>query len=310
MAGSFDLRRKDDREALGTAMQKLNTEHWIADGARNANSALLQCYSDGYGLLEGIIGPEPVTKTYHGEAFHRHREFVADDARSVYLQDILLEIETDNISENVEVADCQGSDSPNPLHLAMIQDYLLTTHLCIYVISSRTGVRQADIKFLSIIKKMGIADNLVFVVNCDFSEHDVIGDLEKLIDKIKAELSLLISDPDPYTFSSLYNLFKTQGEQISQKDALRMEQWQSETELVALSDAETERFRKKFNHKLTHERSILFLANHLERLSIVANGVSTWLETGRGLLSDDVVSARQTVEQIRQRQGKIDQILP
>ena len=35
-ADNFDLRRKEDRQTLGDAMRKMNTEHWIADGARNA----------------------------------------------------------------------------------------------------------------------------------------------------------------------------------------------------------------------------------------------------------------------------------
>lgn len=63
---------------------------------------------------------------------------------AVYLKDVQLEIKSNRFEKNLEIADCQGSDSPNPLHITMIQDYLSTTHLIIYLISSRTGLRDAD----------------------------------------------------------------------------------------------------------------------------------------------------------------------
>ena len=73
-------------------------------------------------------------------------------------EDLQLELVSRNLYRDTEFADCQGSDSPNPLHLAMIQDYLQQAHLIIYVFSSRTGIREADIKFLSIIRKMGLIE--------------------------------------------------------------------------------------------------------------------------------------------------------
>jgi hypothetical protein len=109
-------------------------------------------------MSQRLVQADHATVVFENDRFPLHRDFVGDDAMSVYLKDVLLEIDTPGIGKGVEIADCQGSDSPNPLHLAMIQDYLTMAHLTVYVISSRTGLRQADIRFLTMIRKMGILE--------------------------------------------------------------------------------------------------------------------------------------------------------
>jgi hypothetical protein len=103
-----------------------------------------------------------------------------------------------------------------PLHLVMIQDYLLLTNLIVYVVSSRTGLRQADIRFLSMIKKMGILENTLFIINCDFSEHESISDLKTLIHRVREELAMVQSEPQVFAFSALFNLFSSQTDAILQ----------------------------------------------------------------------------------------------
>ena len=110
----------------------------------------------------------------------------------------------------------------------------MLTHLIVYVVSSRTGLREADIRFLSMIKKMGIMDNIVFVVNCDFSEHDASDDLQKLVDRIREEIAMLKPDPDVYFFSALYNLFSSLEDELSDKERLRHDYWKADRELIEL----------------------------------------------------------------------------
>ena len=174
--GGFDIRQDDERDALRRAMESLNPEQLLSRNTRNANSVLLSSYLKGYERVRDILSSTHETICYASDRFAEHRDFAGDDALAVYLKDIRLEICSPHLQRHVELADCQGSDSPNPLHLAMIQDYLLQTHLLVYVISSRTGLRRADIRFLSIIKKMGIIDNMLFILNADFSEHDSLED--------------------------------------------------------------------------------------------------------------------------------------
>jgi GTPase SAR1 family protein len=181
----FDIRNEDERLQIQQALKTLSSEQLISQDTRNLNTVLLTSYIKGYDRVYDIISSDDTTRRYEETAFAEHKEFVGNEDLAVYLKDVQLEIPSEGPNENIEFADCQGSDSSNPMHLAMIQDYLLLTHLIVYVISSRTGLRQADIRFLSMIKKMGILDNILFVINCDFSEHESMEELEILISKVR-----------------------------------------------------------------------------------------------------------------------------
>jgi GTPase SAR1 family protein len=296
--GPFDLRRGPDRAALGAALGALGSEQLITNDARNVNFVVLASYLKGYDRVAEILGDDTVTRVFEGERFAAHRDFVGDEALAGYLRDVALEIPTREFDEGVEFADCQGSDAPNPLHLAMIQDYLLLTHLIIYVISSRTGLRQADIKFLSIIRRMGILENIVFVINCDFNEHDTPQNLEALARKTREELALLKPDPEVFTFSALYNLFKAQAAALPEKDRLRLAQWQAEAGFSGPSDAQTAAFMDHIREKFSRQRYSLLLQNELQRLAVVAAGLNNRIELNRDLLGRDAQSAAAVIEKI------------
>jgi GTPase SAR1 family protein len=304
----FDIRRQADRDELKRAVDALETEQLISQDTRNVNSVLLTSYLAGYERVKEIVSTDSTILIFDADHFGEHRQYVGDDALSVYLRDIELSIATDNLDLNLEIADCQGSDSPNPLHLAMIQDYLVLTHLIIYVISSRTGVRQADIRFLSMIKKMGIMDSMLFVINCDFGEHDSLAGLKALIGKISEELALIVAAPRIFAFSSLHALFAAQKEPLSARDQSRLAQWEAEPDFIAFSQAEASRFESAFRRKVNDERAALLLRNHLERLDIISSGLLGWIRLNRDILRRDATGMRQVAEKIKHHQRRMDQM--
>ncbi len=304
----FDIRRKKERIELKQALDVLSTEQLITKNSRVANSVLLLSYLKGYDVVKDLMPTNAMTNRYDQGQFEKHWNFVSNEFMAVYLKDIELRIDSNGIDTNIEIADCQGSDSPNPLHLAMIQDYLLSTHLIVYVISSRTGLREADIKFLYMIKKMGIIDNILFVINCDFSEHESIEDLKGLIEKIREELSIIKTDPDIYSISALFNLFKAQHDNLSEKNTNRLIQWQKEHELVNFSESETLRFETAFNNRLTKERYALLLKNHLERLDVISTGMDHWIYVHQSMIAQDAVNIHDVVEKVKQHQKRANHI--
>ncbi len=305
----FDIRRSQYRQHLDDALKSLKPEQLITNNSRDSNSLLLSSYLEGYDRISEVgFSFESGVKEYKGQSFQEHKEFVGNDALAVYLKDMRLEITSDLDDDNIEIADCQGSDSPNPLHLAMIQDYLLQTHFIIYVISSRTGLRQADIRFLSMIRKMGIIDNMLFVVNCDFSEHDNMDDLQSLIKKITDEISLMKSDPEIFVFSSLFNLFKEKKVDLAKKDKARLKLWKNEKELSKFSDTETERFYMSFNGKIREKRYQLLLKNHVERLKLIASGIENWVGISREIVTGDTDAVDETMRKVKYQQRKMQKI--
>ena len=93
-------------------MEGLSNGLPITDGVRNTNSILLTLYLKGYDLVNEMISAESMTTEFSGERFAEHRTYVGDDALAVYLKDIELEINDAAIDRSIEIADCQGSDSP------------------------------------------------------------------------------------------------------------------------------------------------------------------------------------------------------
>lgn len=305
---NFDIRRSQDRSELEKALSGLDNRYRVAHNGLNADGILLASYLKGYQQVENLVGADRNIKEFSEKQFSGHRKFVSDDALAVYLKDIQLTIASQGLGANIEIADCQGSDSPNPHHMAMIQDYLLKTHLIIYVISSRTGLRQADIRFLSIIKQMGIADSILFVCNSDIDEHASLDNLEHLVRRIKEELSLVIPEPQLYVFSALYHLFDALKTQLPGRDKSRLAQWRKSKELVSSTESELALLTGTLEQKLTRERSAVLLHNQLERVGVIEKGLQHWISFRRELMQRDSDEFHQVVERIDSHQGHLHQI--
>ncbi len=304
----FDIRRSSDRINLSEALLSLDADMHLAQDGLNANSVLLSSYLGGFDDVEDLVGADATTRDFDNGRFGDHRDYVGEDRRAVYLKDIQLEITDDILDANLEIADCQGSDSPNPLHMAMVQDYLLKAHLIVYVISSRTGLRQADMRFLSIIRQMGIDDNILFVCNFDINEHDGFEDLAALVKKTDEELAVIIQDCRLYAFSALLHLFGACRERLSDKDRNRLEQWNTATKMAAYSESELNRFTRMLEDKLTRERSALLLQNQLEHVAMVLTSLKNWVRLNCSLLKRDAGEAQKLADRIENHQTSMRQV--
>ena len=305
----FDIRNERERLGLANALNALNSDQRISDDARNRNMVLFSCYLQGYDTVSRFLSERPVSRQYEADTFIEHWKFSGNESLAVYLRDIQLEIDSRALAGSTEVADCQGSDSSNPLHLAMIQDYLRMAHLLVYVVSSRTGLRRADLKFLSMIKKMGILDNTLFVLNCDFSEHPSVEELKSLAGRVREELSLIKPAPSLFPFSALYNLFASQDGQLSDKDRRRLDAWRAEPEMIDFSLEESKRFAAAFQEVLVRKRYTLLYQNPIERLNAVNAGMANWIAVNRDILSRDAATAGEIARRIRKHRDRFGQIL-
>ena len=306
----FDIRRERDRRQLETLLNSLNADRRVIDGTLDVNSLLLSSYLKGYPRLHRMVSADHRTKTVSGTDFDKYKEFVGDDSLAAYLRDVEVCVPPSGMFRDgaMEIADCQGSDSPNPRHLTMIQDYITGAHLIVYVISSRTGLREADIRFLDIIKKMGLAENLLFVLNCDMSEHESAEDLRRLVDKTCEEVSVIREEPRLFTFSALYGLFTVQEKTLSPKDRLRLEQWKLDGEMVALHAEERRRFVDTLSKIMERNTIALLYRNHVERLHLLASSMTDWTELRRVFLRErteeaekrcrDIVDAREKMKEL------------
>ena len=312
----FDINREQDRLRLKHDLSKLVTKQLISDDARDPNSVLLIEYLKGYERAKAFVSFERETIFLESAEFDKQKEFVSDESLAVYLRDVTLTLKApDGFGDNLEIADCQGSDSPNPLHLAMIQDYLIQTHLIIYALSSRTGLRQSDIKFLTLMRKMGLAKNIIFVFNCDFTEHENLTDLKQLLARTKDELNMVVESPRIFAFSALYKLFvnldsqNSGPQELSRKDRLRLDQWREETDMIAFSDQETTRFLDYVIQKVSVDQFKLLLKTNVERLSNIASGMKEWTRISSDLLQKTAGEVQEAFAKMNKKRKASNQIV-
>ncbi|GAB6061378.1 hypothetical protein JCM30394_01070 [Deferrisoma palaeochoriense] len=224
-----DLRSEADRRRLREALDELGDRALGEGGSFDRNVALLRAYLDGYERIREWLGEEPRELELGPDRFEQHRAFAGDDALAVYVDDLVIELPGTGLPGGVELGDCQGYDSPNPRHREKVQEYLLGAHGILYVVSSRVGLREADLRFVRDIKALGLLEAARFVLNADLGEHPTAEDLAAIRDRVAAELAPLAGRVEVAVVSALRGLLlakREAGAAVERKEELLLELWE------------------------------------------------------------------------------------
>jgi len=309
--GSLDLRRETDRRALQDILEDVRRNHPAEHDTFDPQVVLINAYLEGFKTLGAHVGEHPVRLEFTAQDLHRHQDFVGEESQAVYLRDIELQLTIPWLGESVEIGDCQGSDSPNPLHFALLQDYLLSSHGILYLLSSRIGVRQADVKLIEAIKILRLLPHTLFILNADLDEHGSAADLERLRIRAAEELRLLAPDARVYTFSALLHLLESGDGQrnLSPREQRRLEGWYAEKDLVQTSRRGYDEFLADFQHLINRERNRLLYGGVLGHLQRITQSMRDSVSTRQGLLSRDVKELKEVAEELRKRQDSVTAVI-
>ena len=300
----FDLRRKKDRLYLARINESRLSGLSFEDSAVRTEKLILENALQGYEECRDIVESDENVLALSADRFEEHKRFTGDPALAFFVRDVRLYVNTPGMTEGVELADCQGADSTDPAHLSQILKYLGGANMVVYVISSRTGLREADVKFLSLVRDMGLGENILFVVNCDLSEHKDLEDLLKLEEKIRRDLSFFTSDAELYCFSCLFNLFEKVQEDLSPKEAERLAMWRRDSDFADYTRRMTDTFNRTLGHMIEHDRCRLLLFNHAERLRLIAENIKERIELFRNLTGEDTQKAGDTLSKLKESREK------
>ena len=306
-AEAIDLRREEDRINLQQFMQEVSPENFVGRETFDPNMVLINGYLNGYSELSGHVRNEPVRMEFTAEELEQHQDFVSQESQAVYLRDMELELPISWLGEMVELGDCQGSDSPNPLHFAMLQEYLLSSHCILYLISSRVGIRQADLKLIEAIKILRLLPQTLFVLNVDLDEHDDMASLERLQERVAAELRLLVPEAKIYSFSALFQLLETASgrDELSPREGRRLEGWHDDEEMVEFSQRGYEQFCNDLKNLVNRERSRALYGGVLSHLKRVTQSMKDSVTTRKRLLSKDQEELKALADEIKMRQQSV-----
>jgi len=302
---SLDIRLAEDRDRIEGLLERMRDEWSQKDGHLDPSHLLLRGYLDGYGRVEQFIGYEANRVHFDRHSLDQHQRYVGSEGQAVYLRDMELHYPLAWLGESIELADCQGIDSPNPLHFALLQQYLLKSHLILYVISSRSGLREADFRLLDFIRTLKMLPQTFFVLNADLDDHPHLLDLESLADRVRSELSWVVRNPRFFTFSALYHLVAQLEDSASDRERRHLQLWQEETSLVQLTEAGFAALRESLTQVVCGQRLRVLCGSGLNRLSIVAGSVMNTVAAQRKLLDDSLEDVLQTAEGLKDKQDRL-----
>ncbi len=299
----FDLRRSNDKKCLKNLHEKHLDENPFSDNQIRPEMILINNVLQNYEFYKDVIKPNGVTLELENDHFDRHKVFTGDPSKAFLIKDVILELDFGNIDKDIEIADCQGIDSTDITQISEVLEYLESSNLIIYLIGSRTGLREADIRFLSIINKMGLGHNVLFVVNCDLGAHESLEDLISVEKKIKQDLCYFNRDLNCYSFSSLYNLFHQISPDLTSREKKRIKAWESEKDIIKYCNDMSEIFFIDFENKINKDRNTLIIDNPLQRLKIITKNMQARIKFFSDILCDDEIVTNKSLMDIKEMQS-------
>ena len=308
-AAAPDLRRPEDRARLESILEKMRTEWLQTTGHLDSGFISLKAFLEGYPALHREIGDAPARIVLDRNSVVRHQAYVGQESHAVYVRDVELRLPVEWLGENVEIADCQGADSPNPLHFELIQQHLLRSHFILYVIGSRTGLREADFKLLDFIKTLKMFPQTLFILNVDMDSHHGIEDLEGLTKRVESELTWLVPEPRIFAFSSLYHLAAQLGKKAPERERKRYGLWKEEGALAGATEEGFDSFKKHLVRRISAQRGRTLLGCGLSRLGAVAGSILDTSHAGMRFLAEDSARRKEMAGRIGSSQKALQATL-
>lgn len=302
---TYDLRKSSHRESLLKKLAAVQTELQHSRSFLDAPFLLVHAYLEGFPTVQDLVRDQPRRLTFDEKTLRRHQDFVGVESSAVYLKDVEIHYPAPWIGDEVEIADCQGSDSPNPLHFALLQQYLLKSHIIVYVVSSRTGLREADLKLLDFIKTLRMTPQTLFVLNVDLDTHQGLDDIHASVERFTKELRWTVPNPRVYAFSGLYHLLAAQEPPPSSREALRLAMWRDEAAHGLPQALGFEDLKKELAERVGTQRSRVLFSTGLGRLAAVAQTLGETCRTKRQLLGKDLSQLEQSARHLQKRQEEL-----
>jgi len=308
----YDILRAEDRRLLGEALAQADQAQLLHLDMLDKNYILIKSFLEGFDDVQKILASGNQRLELNAGELAAHRQLVSREAEAVYLKDVRLTLPFPWPARGLQLGDCQGSDSPIPQHLAQVQNYLIGADLVIYVVSSRIGLRQADYKFLSDLKRMRLWENCVFVLNLDLNELANLAEAQSLAERWQRELALFQNNAPFFTFSGLDFLLhrlKEQGRSLNPKDRGMLQIWEADAALTEFSRQEAARFEEYLQKVLTTRQTRLLLSSSVGQLQTVSQGLKERILLQDKFLNEDVSAFQSIRDRLHQRRQPLESLL-
>ena len=156
--------------------------------------------------------------TYDHKSFAQHRRWTDSPDLAALIRTIEMTLPYPaRLPASLELVDCQGSDSLNPLDFADIESVVQHADLVLYVVQSRLGVRQADRKLLGHLANAG--SRIIPVLNVEGFSPLNTDDFVALERQVSADIGqCIVNTTPPLPLIALRPLLEATGD----KEQLRL----------------------------------------------------------------------------------------
>lgn len=299
----LDIRSEKDRELLFRLIEKVKQDYGVRRPDFDSRLLLLESYLKGYEHFSNMLDVDsPVKRIFNDISLPEHRLYVGSEDLWAYARDVELFFPIPWLGEGAEIADCQGSDSPNPAHFAQIQDYLIRCHGVVYVIQSRVGLREADFRMLDVIKKFGLLPVTVVVLNVDIGEHESADELSRLLDRVKRDLAWFGANIPVYTVSAIAEMVRAveDNDTLREKEKNLVHFWaQNSPQLDALSERNFFALKDYIRDNILNSSEQEFLKGCQTRIEFLASQIRHNLYAFHEMLDLDVETINARVKDLR-----------
>lgn len=297
----LDINLKEDRELLNELVQEIKKMPRSNRPVFDAQIMTLSSYLRGYNYMSGILDLDRRIKRVFNElSLHEHQVYTGFGDLWAFTKDVEILFPITWLGEGVEIADCQGADSPNPVHFTMLHEYLSRCHGVIYVIQSRVGLREADFKMLEVIKRLGLAPMTVIVFNIDIGEHDNIENFERLLEHTRKELSWLGYDVPVFSVAALAEMVKTLKDESKPAERDRILLWKNMVpELYCRSERDFTALKKYLRENVVDFGAKNFVERNYGRIVFVLNQIQNNIFAYREMLDLDIQTINSIVEDLK-----------
>ena len=277
LPGDLALSRARDRKALQVLVDDPQVLRCVGASGLRENLRRLQAFLEGYESAKPHLKKDSATITFRGSELSRHRAWVTQDRLAVYLEDVLLQIPS-LPHPQLELADCQGSDSPNPLHFARIQEYLASCTGVVYVVSSRTGIRESDLRLLETLRRLELLSRTLFVVNLDLSEHESLEDRDRVLSQIREQLLPWAVQSESLAVSALLELLSRESGTDTEAECLRVDLWRKTSPLIPDHEAQWSVLQVRVREMAEQQELADLQAIETERWTRLVQGLSALVQ--------------------------------
>ena len=153
--------------------------------------------------------------TFAADAFERYLTWTESVDMAALIRGIELDLPpaAAPLPGNLELIDCQGSDSLNALDFADVESVVQRADAILYVIQSRLGLRQGDRDLLRLVAQSGAGERVIPVLNVDAFDPLDAETLDALRARVRTDLEKTLGTAaEPRILASLEALDVATGD--------------------------------------------------------------------------------------------------